>query len=168
MPPIDKPPTSPFWKLFKPKACGVQLKASTKESVLSEIVVNMVEGGALAGPLQAAGLDALLQREQLASTGVGMNVAIPHVKLEGIKQVAASLSVLAEGVEWSAVDGEPVRVLFTVIRPVHSGEFHDPDRHLEMMRWIARLGRDPDFRRFALQARTRTQLVDLLKEMAHI
>ena len=71
-------------------------------------------------------------------------------------------------VRMGGADGEPVQVLFTVIRPARSGEFHDPDRHLEMMRWIARLGRDQDFRRFALQARTRTQLVDLLKEMAHI
>ena len=121
----------------------------------------IIEGGSLAESLRAASLEALLQRELLASTGVGKNVAIPHVKLDGLKQVAASLTVLAEGVEWAAVDGEPVQVLFTVIRPARSGEFHDPDRHLEMMRWIARLGRDQDFRRFALQARTRTQLVDL-------
>jgi hypothetical protein len=37
-----------------------------------------------------------------------------------------------------------------------------------MMRWIARLGRDRDFRSFALQARTRKDLVDLLKEMSHV
>jgi mannitol/fructose-specific phosphotransferase system IIA component (Ntr-type) len=45
---------------------------------------------------------------------------------------------------------------------------HDPDRHLEMMRWIARLGRDGDFRRFAVRVKTKTELVDLLKEMSAV
>jgi mannitol/fructose-specific phosphotransferase system IIA component (Ntr-type) len=108
----------------------------------------------------------LLEREELASTGVGQNVAIPHVKLEGLDEAVASLSVHNEGVEWAAVDGEPVQVLFTVLRPEHAGESHDPDRHLEMMRWVASLSRNGDFRNFAIQARTRTELVDLLKEMS--
>jgi hypothetical protein len=37
-----------------------------------------------------------------------------------------------------------------------------------MMRWIARLGRDPDFRRFAVRVKTKTELVDLLKEMSAV
>ena len=165
MPPVE---TTNYWKLFKPKACSISLSSNAKEDVLSEIVTNLVKGGALDAKLEAAALEALLKREQLASTGVGMNVAIPHVKLAGLDRAVAALSVHAEGVEWAAVDGEPVTVFFTVLRPENPGANHDPEKHLEMMRWIARLGRERDFRRFALQATTRTQLVDLLKEMSHI
>ncbi len=165
MPPVE---TTNYWKLFKPKACSISLSSTAKEDALKEIVTNLVKGGALDEKLESDAVDALLKREELASTGVGMNVAIPHVKLAGLDAAVATLSVHAEGMEWAAVDGEPVNVLFTVLRPENPGETHDPEKHLEMMRWIARLARERDFRRFAMQATTRKQLVDLLKEMSHI
>lgn len=155
-----------FWKQFKPKACSVALKAQAKEDVLREVVDNLVAAGVLDAALSGAAHAALLERERLASTGVGQSVAIPHVKLAGLTQTAASLSVHAVGVEWGAVDTERVHVVFAVLRPDRPGDKHDPVQHLEMMKWIARLGRNPDFRRFALAARTRSELVDLLKEMA--
>ena len=67
-----------------------------------------------------------------------------------------------------SVDAAPVHILFTVIRPERGGDQHDPEQHLEMMRWIARLSRDADFRRFATRVKTKTELVDLLKEMSAV
>jgi mannitol/fructose-specific phosphotransferase system IIA component (Ntr-type) len=156
----------PFWKQFRPKSCSIAVKSSSKDEVLKELVANLVSGGALDEGLAGAAEQALLEREQLASTGVGQNVAIPHVKIAGLEEAVASLCVHKEGVEWAAVDGEPVRVFFTVLRPEQPGTRHDPERHLEMMKWIAALARNEDFRRFSLQARTKTELVDLLKEMS--
>jgi mannitol/fructose-specific phosphotransferase system IIA component (Ntr-type) len=156
----------PFWKLFKVKACAVEFAAGAKVDVLREIVANLVASGSLERELAPVAERALLERENLASTGVGQNVAIPHVKVPGLLEVAASLSVHPAGVEWDAVDGEPVRILFTVLRPESPTERHDPGRHLEMMRWIASLARSDDFRSFAMQVRTRSELVELLREMA--
>lgn len=157
-----------WWKLFKPKACSVSLKATSKDDALREIVTNMVRADLLAEERERAALKALLAREELASTGIGMNVAIPHVKLEGIDRALCSLSLSPAGLDWAAVDGAPVHILFTVLRPGEAGEHHDPDRHLEMMRWIAKLAREPDFRSFVVRARTRTDLVNLLKEMSAV
>ena len=157
-----------YWKLFKPKSCSVRLKAGTKEAALVEVVANMVEAEVLPADLRADAVEALLARERTASTGVGMNVAIPHVKLAGIERAACSLSVHAGGLAWQAVDGAPVHLLFTVLRPDKAGVGHDPERHLDMMRWIARLSRDADFRRFATRVKTKTELVDLLKEMSAV
>ena len=157
-----------FWKHFKPKSCSAGLKASTKEAALDEIVENMVKGGTLPDGLQKEAVQALLDREELASTGVGMNVAIPHVKLPGLEKVACCLSVHKEGLEWAAVDGSPVNIFFTVLRPEDAGDDHDPEQHLEMMKWIARLDRDSDFRRFAVNVKNKTELVDLLKEMSAV
>ena len=157
-----------FYKLFKPKACSVQISSATKEAVLREILECMVAGGALEASLVEPSYAALIERERLASTGVGQGVAVPHVKVRGLTSAAVSLCVHGQGAEWAAVDGEPVHVLFTVLRPEEAGDQHDPERHLEMMRWIARLSRDRDFRCFAAQAKTRTELVDLLKEMSRV
>lgn len=157
-----------FWKSFKAKACSIDLESSDKQGVLLEVLQAMVAGGALDRGLVEPAHAILLAREDLATTGVGQNVAIPHIQVDGLSRVAASLCVHRRGVEWGAVDGEPVQVLFTVLRPSLSGPLHDPAVHLEMMRWIARLGRDRDFRSFALQARSRSELYGLLKEMSGV
>ena len=157
-----------FWKQFKPKSCSVDLKASEKDGILAEIVANMVKSGVLDEDLHESALRTLREREQLASTGVGMAVAVPHVKLSGLRKVVCTLSVHKKGVEWVALDGEPVNLFFTVLRPDQAGESHDPQLHLEMMGWIARLSREADFRAFAKVVKTKTELVDLLKEMSAV
>lgn len=163
-----KTDTHSFWKLFKPTACSIRLKAETREGLFQEVVGNLIKAGQLEESMEAAALAALEERERVASTGVGMGVAIPHVKLEGLERVAVSFSVQPDGVEWRAIDGAPVHLFFTVLRPARASADHDPERHLEMMRWIARLGRHEDFRRFSLAAKTRTELVDLLREMSNL
>jgi nitrogen PTS system EIIA component len=157
-----------FWKNFKAKACAIDLEGQDKEQVLTAIVAHMIEGGALSERLERQALTALVARETQASTGVGMNVAIPHVQLAGLEQAVFGLSVHKTGVPWAALDGEPVHLFFTVLRPDRATPNYDPTKHLEMMRWVARLGRSGDFRRFAIAARTKAELVDLLKEMAHV
>ncbi len=157
-----------FWKQFKPKCCSVKLKAADKPQALEELIDNLVKADALPEELRADAVTALAEREELGSTGVGQGVAIPHVKLKGIDRVVCSVSIHKEGLEWAAIDGEPVNIFFTVLRPERAGEEHDPERHLEMMTWIAKLAREPDFRRFAGRAKTKTELVDLLKEMSTV
>lgn len=156
------------WKKFKAKSCSIGLKATDKESALHELIETLVKGGALAAEFEEAAVRALFEREKLASTGVGMGVAIPHVKLKGLDQVACGLSIHHEGLEWAAVDGARVHIFFTVLRPEREGPNYKESEHLEMMSWIAHLARTPDFRRFATHAKTRTELVDLLKEMSAV
>lgn len=158
--------TNPFWKLFKAKCCSIALKTTTKEDTFKELVGILAKSGELPKELEESAFNALVERDELASTGLGMGVAIPHVKLKGLEQAVVSLAVHKEGLDWNAIDGESVHLLFTVLRPERAGDLHDPERHLEMMRWIARLSRAEDFRRFAKNASTKKELVDLLKEMA--
>jgi mannitol/fructose-specific phosphotransferase system IIA component (Ntr-type) len=157
-----------FWKSFKPKSCSVHLQARSKEAVLSEVVDNLIAGDSLPARLKSDALEALVAREKLGSTGVGMGVAIPHVRLKGLERAACSLSVHSTGLEWQALDGGQVHILFTVLRPEKPGESHDPEKHLAMMQWIARLAREADFRRFALKVKTKTELVELLREMSAV
>ena len=154
-----------FHKQFKSKACSLALSAHSKEDALREVVELLVKGGDLAAEHAPAALAALLARESVASTGVGQNVAIPHVRIAGLQQTVASLCVHPAGVEWNAVDGDVVQLVFTVLRPDQPSDTHDPVKHLELMRWISKLARSPDFRSFALQAKKKSELLDLLAEM---
>ena len=156
--------TVEFWKLFRPSACSLDLKGGTPEAIFDEILDQMVKGKVLDEEHRPAALEALLARERMASTGVGRNVAIPHVQLPGLDAAVVSIALHKDGVEWRALDGAPAQIFFTVLRPARAGDKHDPERHIEMMKWIANLSRDDDFRRFSLNVKTRTELVDLLKE----
>lgn len=157
-----------YWKLFKPSACALKLKGTTPEEVFAEITLNMVRSKSLREDQVPAAMKALTDRENIASTGVGMNVAIPHVKLAGLEQPIFSASIHPTGVDWNALDGEPAHLIFVVLRPERAGSQFDPDSHLQVMQWIATLNREPDFRRFALEVSTRTELVELLREMPGI
>lgn len=157
-----------YWKAFKSKSCSLELRAPTKEEVLAEIVDLLVASSALPPALKASALAALVERERMGSTGVGTNVAIPHVKLKGLESAACSIAVHARGVEWAAIDGAPVHIVFTVLRPDRPTDKHDPEKHLEMMQWIARLSRDADFRRFALRVEKKSELIELLEEKSGV
>ncbi len=151
-------------KRFRSEACTLGLAATDKDAALAEVVRGLVTARQLAPELAADALGALRAREEVASTGVGMNVAIPHVRLDGLAEAVCSLALAPRGIDWGAVDGEPVRLLFVVLRPSERTDRHDPADHLEMMRWIARMARDPEFRAAALRAATRTELLALLAE----
>lgn len=155
-----------YWKLFKPAACCLKLEGKTKDEVFAELIENLVKAKCLESSLAPQARRALVEREGLASTGVGQRVAIPHVKLTGLEEAVFSLSIHPRGIEWSALDGDSVAILFTVLRPDRKSGRYDPERHLDMMRWISQLSRDADFRRFALGVTTKKALVDLLREMS--
>lgn len=155
-----------YWRLFKSKCCSIRLEGTSKEEVFKELLELLVEGGDLDAKKKDAAFEALVERERLASTGVGQGVAVPHVKLAGLDRVVVSFSVHPGGLDWDAVDGAPVHLFFTILRPAEAGEHHDPDAHRTMMQWISSLCRDADFRSFALQAKSKAELNSLLKEMA--
>lgn len=61
--------------------------------------------------------EAIIDREKVVSTGIGMGVAIPHAKLSGYDQFFIAIGILNKGVEWNAVDGAPVRIIFMIGGP---------------------------------------------------
>jgi len=153
-----------YWKHFKAASCSVSLEGAPKEAVFAELVENFEKARQLTADQREAALAALIAREALASTGVGQNVAIPHVKLVGLEEAIFSLSIHRRGLDWNSLDGAPVTLLFTVLRPERPSARYHPERHLDVMRWISTLGRDADFRRFAMAVTTKKELVELLRE----
>ena len=82
-------------------------------------------------------LDMLLARERLGSTGVGAGVAIPHAKLACLTQIAAVFARLREPIEFDAVDGKPVDLIFLLLAPDSAGS-----DHLKALALVSRLLRD--------------------------
>ena len=82
-------------------------------------------------------LDLLLARERLGSTGVGGGVAIPHGRLASLTQLSAVFARLREPIEFDAVDGKPVDLIFLLLAPDSAGS-----DHLKALALVSRLLRD--------------------------
>ena len=91
-------------------------------------------------------------------------MAIIHVQVPGIEAPQLSLAIHKEGLDWDALDREPVHIIFVVLRPERPGPDYDPELHIEVMRWVARLSQDTDFRNFAIGVKNKKELASLLRE----
>ena len=102
-------------------------------------------------------LAALSEREQLGSTGFGHGVAIPHAKIEGLTQIYGLVVRLAEPVEYKAIDGKPVDLVFLLLSPPGAGA-----EHLKALAAISRVTRDAATLERLRGARTRDALAAVL------
>lgn len=121
--------------LLTPDGITASLKATNKKDALQELA-------AIAAA--KTGLDAreifntLLQRERLGSTGLGRGIAIPHVKLNALREIVCLFARLDVPIEYESHDGEPVDLVFMLLAPEDaSGD------HLKALARISRLVREP-------------------------
>ncbi|MEZ4307530.1 MAG: PTS sugar transporter subunit IIA [Polyangiaceae bacterium] len=99
----------------------------------------------------------LTERERLQSTGVGGGVAIPHGSIEGLDRLVGAVLLCPESIEFDAIDGAPVSILFAVIGPKRAtGE------HLKTLARVSRLLRDDSFRAKLLRAPSGPGAFDML------
>lgn len=98
-------------ELIRPERV-VDLKASNKNDALAELC-NLLASDPNVLDTEAL-LDAIYKREELISTGVGLGVAIPHVKIPEIKDYVFCVGRKVEGIEFDSLDGKPVQLIFMI------------------------------------------------------
>jgi len=147
--------------MFSVKAMVTELKSRSKSDALAEMVGAAVTGGLLPKTRRGQAIEALQARESRGSTGFGRGIAIPHAKIGGLRKHAGVVACSVDGVDFRAVDGEPVHVMVMLISPESRTE-----DHLATLRWLSLLARDPDFTSFIRQARTPEDILDVLQERA--
>jgi mannitol/fructose-specific phosphotransferase system IIA component (Ntr-type) len=136
-----------------------ELKATDRDGVIRELVEALVAADAL--PRDAADdvVAALIKREQNGSTGFGKGVAVPHVKHAKVRQMAGTIGRSAAGVDFAALDNQPVYSIVLLLSPENV-----PQQHLAAMNAIFNNLQQDTFRRFLRQSDTREKIVDLLEE----
>jgi PTS system nitrogen regulatory IIA component len=122
--------------LLSPDAIFSALRVNGKKQALQE----MSERAAQISGLPAREIfDALLQRERLGSTGVGDGIAIPHGKLAKCHRIFGIFARLERAIDFEALDGEPVDLIFLLLAPEAAGA-----DHLKALATIARVLRAPN------------------------
>src|ERR1700751_2237303 len=108
-------------QLLKRDAVAVRVSANSKRQAL--VALAEIASRSLGLP-EAEVLDALLEREQQGSTGVGQGVAVPHAKLAELDRMTGGFIKLETPVAFEAVDDRPVDLLFALFAPKESGVEH--------------------------------------------
>jgi len=121
------------------------LKAGDKEGILVEMVDYLKDK--LPGLDKDEALKALFAREKLGTTGIGHGVALPHGKLRGINEIRVFFGRSAEGIDFKAIDNQPVHLIFLIIAPENSAA-----AHLKLLACISRILKSVDFRKRLMEA----------------
>jgi PTS system nitrogen regulatory IIA component len=136
-----------------------ELQSKDRDGVINELVGALDKAGRLGRGNGDKIAKSVIKRENEASTGMGKGIAVPHVKYKAVKEVVAAVGQSSKGVDFSALDKQPVYSVILLVSPAD-----DPDKHLQAMEKIFRHLQQEKFRKFLRQSQTAAQIEDLLKE----
>ncbi len=116
-------------------SCSTQ--AASKKRVLEQLSALLAENQNDLTQTQV--FDSLISRERLGSTGLGHGVAIPHGRVKNSDKTLVALLKLDHGIDYDAVDNQPVDLLFALLVPEQS-----TDEHLQLLSQLAEMFSDPE------------------------
>ncbi|MCD6124388.1 PTS sugar transporter subunit IIA [bacterium] len=134
---------------------NLDLKSEDKEGVLRELAALLARSPNIESEEDA--YNALLEREKLASTGMGLGVAVPHGKSSKCKALTIAFGRSIKGVDFDALDGSPVHLFFAVLVPISSVHLH-----LQILASLSLLLRDEKNREKLMNAQFPQEVLDLL------
>lgn len=146
-------------EIVAPEAIVVQLKATGRDDCIAELVDALIAANPQLSAVRAELLKKVLDRERLGSTGFGKGVAVPHVKHLAQSKIAAAIGLSTRGVDFNAMDKQPVYSIILLLSPENR-----PEEHLQAMEAIFKNLSKETFRRFLRQASTVAEVQNLLDE----
>ncbi|MEH6559044.1 MAG: PTS IIA-like nitrogen regulatory protein PtsN [Oceanicoccus sp.] len=124
--------------ILSPGRTHNSVPGTSKKRSLEKISQFICEDNPTLNPNQI--FDSLIARERLGSTGLGQGIAIPHCRLKSCHQITGCLIKLEQAIDFDAIDGEPVDLMFVLLVP---DEAHD--EHLTVLAKLAGLFSDHSF-----------------------
>ncbi len=141
------------------KAIIPSLAATKRDDAIRELMDALVDAGKVTADQRDGFVKSIIARENRGSTGFGHGVAVPHAKSSIVQQLVVAVGISRAGVEFNALDKQPVHSIFLLLSPENR-----PEEHLDAMEAIfGNLSRD-QFRRFLRQANTPDDVMILLEE----
>ena len=133
-------------EILRPGAVIVPLKSGNKEDIIRELITVL--------PYDRSGISdadifkAIIERESITSTGIGDGIAIPHAKYDIKEELVMSMGVAGQEIDFSALDGKPVRIFFMLLSRKDVAGLH-----IRMLAKIARFLRHDKFKKDLLSCK---------------
>jgi len=146
----------PLFNLLNESTVKIPLKSHKKSDVIKELVKILKSSGKIKDSKTA--LAAVLEREDLTSTGLGEGIAVPHAKTAAVNTLTMALGISPKGIDFDSLDDKPAHIFFLILAP--------PDQtgpHLQALTEIAQMNRDKDFCREIVNASTAAEVIGLFE-----
>ena len=145
-------------KLINEKLINLNLQANNQREVIEKLAELLDRENKLGSREEF--INAVLDREKEFSTGFGNRVAIPHCKIDSVKEASIAIGKLDKAVDWNSLDGNPVE--FVIMLAVPNKEANTT--HLKMLSQLASKLMSEDFRNSLLIADNCEKIIDLLSD----
>ena len=143
--------------ILKPEKIIIDFKGTNKNEILNEMIDVFI------GDLRVLDLDTVrtvvLEREEIMSTGVGNGFAIPHGKTNMVSEMVAGFGMLNNSLEFDALDGKPVNLIFLLV-----GQADSVGQHLKMLSRVSRIMNQESVREKLSKAESREEILQILDE----
>lgn len=135
---------------------NTNLQGTTQDAVMDELI-QLLDGSNVLTSTDAF-KEVVLAREAEGTTGMGMNIAIPHGKSAAVQKPAVAFGIQRDGVDWKSMDGSSAKLIFLIAVP----EERAGDDHLKILQMLSRQLMDDTFREQLLQVNTTNEAYELL------
>ena len=145
------------------KAILPTLKATDKKGVIQELVQAARKAYDNERFVVADVVDVVVQREKVGSTGIGGGVGVPHAKVDGVKNVIGAFGRCTPAIDFNAVDGGQVDLVFLILSPPSKSE-----AYLKALQKIMTALKRPNFVKFLRNAKTARDIEEIFREVEEV
>ncbi len=135
----------------------IPLQKFDKKEIITEMIDVLTASGKIMDRNKV--LQSVLEREQMMSTGIGNSVAIPHGKSQGVQELVVGLGITSQDVNFDALDGKPVRIVFMLVGPEKSSSVH-----IKMLSRISRLLNQATFRKKLIDSKSGQEIMGIIND----
>lgn len=143
--------------LLNTKFVLTELKSNKKEDVINELLDLFINDSRVLDLDKVR--NAVLDREQIMSTGVGKGFAIPHGKTSAVTDIIGAFVKTSKAIDYDSLDGKPVNLIFLLV-----GKDTLVSSHIKLLSRISRLMNKDDFRERLLEANNQEEIINLFIE----
>ncbi|MFH1943304.1 MAG: PTS sugar transporter subunit IIA [bacterium] len=141
--------------LLSEETITVSLRHTDKQGVIEELLDLAMKTGRIKD--RSIALKAVMDREQLMSTGLEKGVAVPHAKTKAAEDLSMALGISKEGIDFQSADGKPSHLFFFLLAPEAAA-----GPNVKVLAQIARLTNAPDFRQTLKEASSPKEVLNII------
>ena len=137
----------------------LNLKSKTKKVIISTMLDFLIQRGKISEDQKKYIMKTILRREEMGSTAIGNNIALPHARIDSVKDVIICLGLSQEGLNFDSLDQEPVNVVALLL-----SNSQEAGLHLKVLARLARMLRDKYLIQRLKNAKTEEEIIELLSK----
>ena len=142
-------------ELLKKESIELGVKVPDKNAAIDKLISLMNAGGRLNSTQGYK--EGILAREALGSTAIGEGIAIPHAKVDAVKEPGLAAMVVPDGVDYEAFDGSLANLIFMIAAPAQGD-----DVHLQALSRLSTLLMNPGFKESLIAAKDTDEFLDII------